>query len=519
MPTTGPATSDFTLSGSQHAGDLAESAARLRREFALHHEASDQGSVTFLDTFDWRVHTAGYVLARLAGRLELSDHDTGALVIRAPAPARLTFAGDLPAALRDRLHGALGVRAIGPVATVACSQVTLAAHNSDAKTVARLVIADHLVEHAAGQTALMRRVTVVPLRGYDKHGRDLAARLSELPGVEPAGSSMFVEAVAVSGRRPGDYSGKLALTLKRDTPAYDAARLVHRSLLATMQANEAGTIADVDSEFLHDFRVAVRRTRSALKELPGALPPEIERQFRAEFRWLGQVTTPTRDLDVYLLDFPSFAVAVGASAADLAPLHRFLRAEQRRAHTVLRRSLRSVRYRRLREEWSAAVDEDAPAAPPGPAGNAPIGPTADTRIRKVARRLLRDSGRITDESPPEAMHDLRKRAKELRYLLEFFSSLYDRKPHSAVVSELKGLQDTLGTYQDMQVQRHAIEGFADQMHTAGDTRAATLLAAGRLVATLDERQHQAREEFAERFTSFGGPRNRRRLADLTGGDL
>lgn len=519
MPVTGPATSEFTLSGSQHDGDLAESAARLQREFALHPEASERGSVTFLDTFDWRVHAAGYVLARLADRLELSDRDTGALVIRAPARDRLTFAGDLPAALRHRLADALGVRAIGPVATVACSQVTLAGHNSYAKTVARLVVADHRVEHADGHTTLLRRVTVTPLRGYERHGRDLAARLRELPGVDPAGSSVFVEAVAVSGRRPGDYSSKLALALTRDTPAYDAARLVHRRLLAGMQANEAGTIADVDSEFLHDLRVAVRRTRSALKELQGALLPDVERHFRAEFRWLGQVTTPTRDLDVYLLDFPSFAAAVGESAADLAPLHRFLRAEQRRAHAVLRRSLRSVRYRRLREEWAAAVDEDAPSAPPGPAGNVAIGPTADKRIGKVARRLLRDGGRITDESPAEDMHDLRKRAKELRYLLEFFSSLYDRKPHSAAVSELKGLQDTLGTYQDMQVQRHAIEGFAAELHAAGDSPAATLLAAGRLVATLDERQYHAREEFAERFTSFAGPRNRRRLAELTGGDL
>ena len=41
------------------------------------------------------------------------------------------------------------------------------------------------------------------------------------------------------------------------------------------------------------------------------------------------------------------------------------------------------------------------------------------------------------------------RSEGLRYLLEFFGSLYDRKNHAAVVSELKGLQDMLGRFQDL----------------------------------------------------------------------
>ena len=39
--------------------------------------------------------------------------------------------------------------------------------------------------------------------------------------------------------------------------------------------------------------------------------------------------------------------------------------------------------------------------------------------------MLRDGGAITPASPPESLHELRKRCKELRYLLEFFGSLYD----------------------------------------------------------------------------------------------
>ena len=70
-----------------------------------------------------------------------------------------------------------------------------------------------------------------------------------------------------------------------------------------MQRNEPGVRADIDSEFLHDYRVAVRRTRSALSQIKDVLPEDKVEHFKTEFGWLGQMTGPTRDLDVYLLQF------------------------------------------------------------------------------------------------------------------------------------------------------------------------------------------------------------------------
>ena len=45
--------------------------------------------------------------------------------------------------------------------------------------------------------------------------------------------------------------------------------------LDTLEANVEGTRADLDSEFLHDLRVATRRTRSALSQIKAVLPAEI----------------------------------------------------------------------------------------------------------------------------------------------------------------------------------------------------------------------------------------------------
>ena len=45
--------------------------------------------------------------------------------------------------------------------------------------------------------------------------------------------------------------------------------------LQTLRINEDGVRKDLDSEFLHDFRVAVRRTRSALSQIKGVFPAAV----------------------------------------------------------------------------------------------------------------------------------------------------------------------------------------------------------------------------------------------------
>ena len=73
----------------------------------------------------------------------------------------------------------------------------------------------------------------------------------------------------------------------------------------------------------------------------------------------------------------------------------------------------------------------------------------------------------TADSPSDDVHALRKRCKELRYLLEVFRPVCDRAPHRALLKELKSLQDTLGDFQDGEVQREAVREFAAAMMEQG----------------------------------------------------
>jgi CHAD domain-containing protein len=270
-----------------------------------------------------------------------------------------------------------------------------------------------------------------------------------------------------------------------------------------------GTLRDIDTEFLHDLRVAVRWTRSALKLCGDALPRGLATQYAPEFRWLGDLTTPTRDFDVFLLGYPAMAASlVSAEPDELIPFRDHLIRSRAVAYRRLVTGLRSARFARLCTNWRTALGDVRAVR------KLTVGQLADTKITAAHRKALRGGGRITAASPPESLHDLRKRCKELRYLVEMFGSLHDPAQRWQAVRELKALQDCLGEFQDADVQRAEIRGFAAQMMEQRAAPAETLLAMGEIAAGLAVAQAKARAQFDGRFADFAGPASRRRMAAL-----
>jgi CHAD domain-containing protein len=412
--------------------------------------------------------------------------------------------------LRDHLGPVVGVRALLPVARAVSTLREKRVLNADEKTIARLTVDRMSVSYpAAGHVA--PRLTVTALRGYQVQALRLADLLAAAPGVADGSQSALEAAVAAAGRRPGDYSSKIDVKLAPRMPAAAALAAVLTALFDTLEANVNGTVRDLDTEFLHDLRIAVRRTRSALKLAGDVLPGDLTRRFRQEFKWLGDLTTPTRDLDVYLLGYSGMADGLIAATADeLRPFHGHLQRTRAATQRALVRGLRSARFSRLAREWRQALGAAAAAGP-----RPTVARLAAARIARAHRRVIRDGTAIGATSPPESLHELRKRCKELRYLLEFFGSLYDPAQHWQAVRDLKALQDCLGEFQDTQVQQDELRAFAAQMMEERAAPATTLLAMGEIAAGLAGRQRQARIEFAGRFRDFASPASQDRIQALT----
>jgi len=139
---------------------------------------------------------------------------------------------------------------------------------------------------------------------------------------------------------------------------------------------------------------------------------------------------------------------------------------------------------------------------------------ASQRIWRVYKRILKEGNAIAPDTPAVALHELRKTAKKLRYLMEFFQSLFPSGRTRQLISVLKNLQDNLGEFQDFEVQVHTLMRFSQQMVDEDAVPAATLLAMGMLIEGLERRQRAAREEFASRFEKFSLPENQAHFREL-----
>jgi CHAD domain-containing protein len=473
---------------------------------------------TWLDTFDWRLYRAGltleHVISGSQAELVLTGRD-GAVVAseRLPAdfrPSWPSLAAELPAGpLQAALEPVTGLRALTPVARAVSKLAELQALNSDFKTIARLAV-DRVAVTFPARASLPARLTLVPVRGYQAQADRVGRTISGLPGVVAGRDSVLEAALTAAGCQPGDVPGKAAgIQLMPGMSAARALSQILTALLDAMEANLPGTLRDIDTEFLHDLRVAVRWTRSALKLCGDALPGGLAGQYGPEFRWLGDLTTPTRDLDVFLLGYPAMAASlVGTEPDELIPFRDHLARSRAAAYRSLATGLRSARFARLRMDWRAALADVRAVRRPT------VAQLADAKIAAAHRKALRVGSLITPVSPSESLHDLRKRCKELRYLVEMFGSLHDPAQRWQAVRELKALQDCLGEFQDAEVQRTEIRAFAAQMMSERTAPAETLLAMGEIAAGRALAQATARAQFDGRFAAFAGPASRRRMAAL-----
>jgi CHAD domain-containing protein len=490
--------------------------------FPTRRELLPSRKITYFDTFDWRLYAAGSVLeAATDGQATTLRWQTldGRLRERLQLDSVPAFAWDLPAgSLRSALSPLVEMRRLLPVVHLEASGEALQILDQNRKTVARVVLekasARRPDETGPGRS-LPSSLRAIPVKGYQKDFTELLQFLSEESQLESAPSRPLNRALAAVDRQPGDYSSKLELRLEPDQRADEALRQIFDSLLRTITVNELGLRSDLDSEFLHDFRVAVRRTRSALSQLKGIYHEELTSAFRKEFTWLGKITGPTRDLDVHLLKMADYRALLPEQVrADLEPLNEFLERHRKLEHQKMVRALGGKRYGDLIDRWQAFLDQPPRGDEPPRNAARPIGELASRRIWKAYRRVLEKGGAIVPETPPEALHRLRIEAKKLRYLLEFFRSLYDAEEIGRLVKALKQLQDNLGDFNDFVVQQATLARFAQQMVDDHLEPAETLMAMGRLQERLEAGQEREREDFHRRFDEFSARSNRKRFRRL-----
>lgn len=285
------------------------------------------------------------------------------------------------------------------------------------------------------------------------------------------------------------------------TPLNSACIKLYTQQLSLIKATEHGTIHDLNETFLHEYRMGIRKTRVLLSELKWLLPKTSYLKFSAFFSWLNKITGPKRDLDVFIINFLSLEKLLPKELHDeFLPLQAHLVATQQTLHQALKEELQGTAYNTKLAEWEFFLNHEL-AEHKQIDKKHTLKHTADLTLKNVLNRLIIKGDAITPESTPEELHSLRKNCKKLRYLIEFFQTLYPEKKTATFIQHLKALQDVLGVLHDAHIQRENLLRFTEElMANHSYQRPPKIIPL--LLEILDKQATQPRLDFSKCYAHF-----------------
>lgn len=483
--------------------------AEISQKYPIKMESPKRTQLTYYDTFDWALYNSGRSVRSSATEYFLISLQDDRIIDRTEWKSRKRpkFWWDFQQiSFREELKRFIEVRALLPRCRLKRETQAVRILDDRQKTVLRLNVEKLQVANARQKDSSIQVVTLAPVRGYTRYPKEVGQFLREF-GSKREPIEIFQTILKAAGEQPGGYSSKLNVRLQLEMTAKQATTLILKDLLRTMRQNEAGIEADIDTEFLHDFRVAIRRTRSALTQIKSIFSNETVRRFKQDFAAVGKSTNRLRDLDVYLLNREVYgAMLPDELRPSLDPLFRFLLTERTKHRSKLVRALNGTFYKKLLYEWDALLNK-AEEGSHNEAKNAnrPAVAVARELITKQHDRVMNLGNSISDSTADAELHKLRLECKKLRYLLEFFASLFPSNEMALLIRELKALQDNLGAFNDLCVQRQELRDFVDRLIPPEKEYFETAAAIGGLISSLYQKQMQVRMGFSQKFLEFRQP--------------
>ncbi len=235
--------------------------------------------------------------------------------------------------------------------------------------------------------------------------------------------------------------------LSREMTAAAAFQAIGRAALAQIAANGLILRQGGDSpEAIHQLRVAIRRLRSAMSTFAGLVDGKALDTLKSELKWLAGACDEARNLDVFLDETYRPAALAGAAIYGLADLGQALEAARGKAHARARAAAASTRFRALLLELHAWI-ETGDWLTRLAAGGGPARTFAEAALGGLRRKLAKQGRGLMSLSDSQR-HQVRIRAKKLRYAAEAFAPLLGDKAARRLIKKTRTLQTALGALND-----------------------------------------------------------------------
>lgn len=459
----------------------------LGRKYSLERSESGATLLQVLDDFEHNILRSEAVLTRHGEhyRLATSKRD-----IDFERVEPFLFAHELEAGeFQQQLGRLIGVRKLQPVASEQLQTSNVTIRDKETKLLLRLEVMK------GGDCCFIR---LRPIRGYEKVAQRVGLLLAE------QGATLDELPIARVLLNAGNfslstYTAKPEFTIDPMMPSRAAVRSMMNSMLSIARENEAGVINDGDdTEYLHDYRVCLRKARSLISLLKEVYPAEIQQTLKQRLGDVARRTNELRDLDVYLLEQDRYVNLIPESlGAGIPVMFEDFKKTHEKAYTSVCRWFNSKEYD-LEMHSLVALFSAADEVPTTPGAEQPIKSLVTGKILKRYRNICKLGLAITPETQDAEVHQLRLEAKKFRYLLEFFATLYQTKKIKQLVGRLKLLQDNLGRFNDFSVQQDSLNTYL-QGHQNNAEMAKSI---GALLMVLAQKQIEERGHVEERFAGF-----------------
>ena len=470
----------------------------------------------FFDTFEWNALDKEVVIVKTKKSISLIDLNTGQetdSIVYKRNPS-FFFPADLPPGkLKERLSSYSDIRAFIKLCSITAFIQSYHILDDNDKTIGVLTSTSLSLEGSNTEDPFASLLSLIPLRGYQEEIEKITHHASL--GTPLDFKELFLLIMTASGQNVQGYSSKIRLSLDADASIHESTQRLLQFTLSLLQKNEHGIINNIDTEFLHDYRVAIRRTRSILRQLKGVYDQQETAFYLTAFKELGKKTNQLRDSDVYLLHEETYYNYLPPFLhSSLKSFFIDIAASRKKLHKQFCTYLASSDYKLFLHKWHKFVNRDSLSdSLQAPNASLSTKVVAHGSIKKAWKKVIRHGRQISTETTDAELHALRIDCKKLRYLLEFFSSIFPPKNIVPVIRKMKELQENLGDFVDFSVQLQFLYDRLNAMH-AGEKKLLYAASLGGLMVTLFQKKEEARREFHKTFRSFDNDDTAQQFHDL-----
>ncbi len=486
----------------------------LGQEFVVKQVENTFEKFAILDSFEWALYQHGILAIRHDNQRislwfdeeDMLDPDVAHTIDNINAKTR--FWWQLPESPeRDVLKKLLDLRAMYPVydGLLRTEQFNLMDQDGKILVFCQLIT---ISRPENSRTPTFRMAKIIPVTGYKAESKRASELIKSLGGFIPR-LSPIDSLLGALGLTPKPFTIKPKLDLDPQMSSRTAASTIIAIMIDKQRQTEDGIIKDIDTEFLHHYRVALRMVRAAVVQLKEVFPPQDVISLKQRFGALASETNYLRDLDVFILDKERYMALLPPSLkGGLLPM--FNDFEQSRAVEVKRiaRWLSSRAYKQEITELEALF-KNGYSALETHWSEQPIIIMAVAKIQKRYKKIQQAAAKITHETPDDDIHDIRINCKKLRYLLYFFGSLFNKKQVKVAGNHLKTLQNRLGVFNDLSVQAEFLQAYLDKIEHQSKKDILLIASLGGLISSLHTMQMQERERCIDALAVFANKKNQK----------